>query len=107
MLDQRLRCRIDFTITTSRLLRGATKYKAVLKIQLNQRSQEAFFIGILCPRETYLRYCDCVIYCLVFNFIYVFYTFVVLETFVLLHFNAFSQAQTVLSDGEEKEETEC
>lgn len=36
-----------------------------------------------------------------------FYTFVVLETFVLLHFNAFSQAQTVLSDGEEKEETGC
>lgn len=42
-----------------------------------------------------------------FNFIYVFYMFVVLETFVLLHFNAFSQAQTVLSDGEEKEETGC
>lgn len=42
MLDQRLRSCIDFAITTSRLLRGGTKYKAILKIQLNQRSQEAF-----------------------------------------------------------------
>lgn len=40
-----------------------------------------------------------------FYFIHVFYMLVVLETFAPPHFNGALQAQTVLSDGEEKEKT--
>lgn len=107
MLDQRLGCRIDFTITTSRLLRGGTKYKAILKIQLKQCSQEAFLSGfyvlvqLICGLEI-------VLYIVSFFMSFMFFLSVVRETLVLLHFTAaFLQGQTVLINGEEKEEDGC
>lgn len=106
MLDQRLRCRIDFTITTSRLLRGGTKYKAILKIQLKQCSQEAFLSGfyvlvqLICGLEI-------VLYIVSFLISFLFFPFVVRETFVPLHFTAFLRGQTVLIHGEEKAEDGC
>lgn len=103
MLDQRLRSCIDFAITTSRLLRGGTKYKAILKIQLNQRSQEAFYRDFMssCNLSAVVRLC----YICVF-FLFHLCFFVVRGTFPPPHSNAALQAQTVLSDGEEKEDNE-